>query len=129
MIVAQASFGPFYRIEQLILTSAWASGSGARAQSGRAPIVTDANIQLLFDMQVGHITCSNYCCSFEPVESLRGAHGFRIESQHRLRMSALRNKLSRCVRVCMMEYDLVCNQASEAFWAHSASLHVLVLSG
>ena len=58
---AQASFGPFYRIEQLILTSARASGADERTQSGRTPIVTDANIQLLFDMQVGHKDTYHIC--------------------------------------------------------------------
>ncbi len=37
----QASFGPFYRIEQLIVST----------KDPGAPIVTDANIRLLFEMQ------------------------------------------------------------------------------
>lgn len=43
----QAAFGEFYRIEQLILSTTQ-PGSSA---TGQAPIVSDANIRLLFAMQ------------------------------------------------------------------------------
>ena len=47
----QEAFGPFYRIEQLLLTTQ-ASGRGRYTTPGGLPaILTDANIQLLFDMQ------------------------------------------------------------------------------
>ena len=41
---AQAAFGPFYRIEQLIISSQSSDGDGD-------PILTDANVKLLFDIQ------------------------------------------------------------------------------
>ena len=50
----QASFGPFYRIEQLILSTVPRSRGShvTRAQpEPLPPIVTDANIRLLFAMQ------------------------------------------------------------------------------
>lgn len=48
---AQASFGPFYRITQLILTTTPAANSTFVAPSGLPAIVTDAHIRLLFGMQ------------------------------------------------------------------------------
>ena len=51
----QASFGPFYRIEQLILSTVPRSEGGhfthAQPPEPLPPIVTDANIRLLFAMQ------------------------------------------------------------------------------
>ena len=43
---AQAAFGPFYRIEQLIISTQ--SGDSSNASD---PILTDANIKLLFNIQ------------------------------------------------------------------------------
>ena len=42
----QAAFGPFMRIEQLIISTVPSASSGALP-----PIVTDDNIKLLFDIQ------------------------------------------------------------------------------
>jgi Niemann-Pick C1 protein len=47
----EASFGPFYRVTQLIVSTTPASKSPYVAPSGLPSVVTDANIQLLFDMQ------------------------------------------------------------------------------
>jgi Niemann-Pick C1 protein len=47
----EASFGPFYRVEQLILTTTADSASKYVTQSGLPSIVTEANIRLLFDIQ------------------------------------------------------------------------------
>ena len=54
---AQASFGAFYRIEQLILTTLPPDGAAGAGQPERPPIVTDANIRLLFDMQARAAGC------------------------------------------------------------------------
>ena len=48
---AQASFGPFYRIEQLILSTTPAAQAPYQTPSGLPAILTDANIKLLFQMQ------------------------------------------------------------------------------
>ena len=48
---AQAAFGPFYRIEQLILSTTPAAQSPYQSPSGLPAILTDANIKLLFQMQ------------------------------------------------------------------------------
>lgn len=48
---AQESFGPFYRIEQLLLTTLPQGKSRYTTPDGLPAIVTDANIELLFDMQ------------------------------------------------------------------------------
>jgi Niemann-Pick C1 protein len=48
---AQAAFGPFYRIEQLILSTTPAAQSPYQSPSGLPAILTDANIKLLFRMQ------------------------------------------------------------------------------
>ena len=48
---AQASFGPFYRIEQLILSTTPAAQAPYQTPSGLPAILTDANIRLLFQMQ------------------------------------------------------------------------------
>lgn len=48
---AQASFGPFYRIEQLILSTTPAAQAPYQSPSGLPAILTDANIRLLFQMQ------------------------------------------------------------------------------
>ena len=50
-MAAQAAFGPFYRIEQLILSTTPAAQSPYQSPSGLAAILTDANIKLLFQMQ------------------------------------------------------------------------------
>jgi Niemann-Pick C1 protein len=48
----EASFGPFYRVAQLILSTTPSSASNfTSAANGLPSIVTDANIRLLFDMQ------------------------------------------------------------------------------
>ncbi|KAI3436838.1 hypothetical protein D9Q98_006248 [Chlorella vulgaris] len=47
----EVSFGPFYRITQLILTTTPAANSSFTSPSGLPAIVTDANIRLLFDLQ------------------------------------------------------------------------------
>lgn len=47
----QASFGPFYRIEQLILSTTPAAQAQYMTPSGLPAILTDANIRLLFRMQ------------------------------------------------------------------------------
>lgn len=48
----EASFGPFYRVEQLILSTTPDSNSTYNSSdSGLPSIVTDANIRLLFAMQ------------------------------------------------------------------------------
>ncbi len=47
----ESSFGPFYRVEQLILTTTPDAPSPFVAPDGRPAVVTDANIRLLFDMQ------------------------------------------------------------------------------
>ncbi|KAL4457923.1 hypothetical protein ABPG75_012788 [Micractinium tetrahymenae] len=47
----EASFGPFYRITQLILTTTPAANSSVTTPSGLPAIVTDAHIRLLFDVQ------------------------------------------------------------------------------
>jgi Niemann-Pick C1 protein len=47
----QESFGAFYRIEQLILSTTPKAASQCTAQSGLPAIVTDENIKLLFRMQ------------------------------------------------------------------------------
>ena len=44
--MSQDAFGPFMRVEQLIISTAPSDGSGAAV-----PIVSDSNIKLLFDMQ------------------------------------------------------------------------------
>ena len=49
--VLQESFGAFYRIEQLILSTTPKATSQYIAPSGLPSIVTDANIKLLFRMQ------------------------------------------------------------------------------
>ena len=47
----QAAFGPFYRIEQLILSTTPAAQSPYQTLSGLPSILTDSNIRLLFQMQ------------------------------------------------------------------------------
>lgn len=47
----QESFGPFYRIEQLVLSTTGDTKSQFTLPSGQPSIVTDANIKLLFSMQ------------------------------------------------------------------------------
>jgi hypothetical protein len=48
----EAAFGPFYRVTQLIVSTTPASASNyTNPVSGLPSIVTDANIQLLFQMQ------------------------------------------------------------------------------
>ncbi|KAF8057679.1 NPC1 [Scenedesmus sp. PABB004] len=47
----EASFGPFYRVAQLILATTPAAASNFTSQSGLPGIVTPGNIALLFDMQ------------------------------------------------------------------------------
>jgi Niemann-Pick C1 protein len=47
----EASFGPFYRVAQLIISTTPDSASNYTASSGLPAIVSDANIRLLFDMQ------------------------------------------------------------------------------
>lgn len=47
----EASFGPFYRVSQLILSTTPQSNGSYISTTGLPAIVTDANIQLLFDMQ------------------------------------------------------------------------------
>lgn len=47
----EASFGPFYRVAQLILSTTPDSNSSYISSGGMPGIVTDANIMLLFDMQ------------------------------------------------------------------------------
>ena len=47
----EASFGPFYRVSQLILSTTPSSLSNFTSAGGLPSIVTDANIRLLFDMQ------------------------------------------------------------------------------
>lgn len=47
----EASFGPFYRVEQLIVSTTPDSQSPYVSTSGLPSIVTDANINLLFAMQ------------------------------------------------------------------------------
>ena len=47
----QATFGPFYRIEQLILSTTPAAQAPYQSPSGLPAILTDANIRLLFQMQ------------------------------------------------------------------------------
>ncbi|KAJ9512509.1 hypothetical protein QJQ45_018994, partial [Haematococcus lacustris] len=58
----EAAFGPFYRIQQLILTTSMDSdGAAGSADPGRRPpILTPANIELLFAMQqlVDNLTAS-----------------------------------------------------------------------
>lgn len=59
----QASFGAFYRIEQLILsTTPRAEGHYTSAESGLPSIVSDANIRLLFAVQ-GQVKTSACCLS------------------------------------------------------------------
>lgn len=58
----EASFGPFYRVEQLILTTTPRAASNFTTPGGLPAVVTDANIRLLFDMQ-------------ELVDSISGAGG------------------------------------------------------
>jgi hypothetical protein len=71
----QASFGPFYRIEQLILsTQPRPAGRGHITHADPEelpPIVTDANIRLLFAMQAQVSTAVApvhhlLCCSPTP---------------------------------------------------------------
>ena len=50
-MVMQATFGPFYRIEQLILSTTPAAQAPYQSPSGLPAILTDANIRLLFQMQ------------------------------------------------------------------------------
>ena len=50
-MVLQATFGPFYRIEQLILSTTPAAQAPYQSPSGMPAILTDANIRLLFQMQ------------------------------------------------------------------------------
>eukprot|EP00879_Flechtneria_rotunda_P032935 GHRR01036419.1.p1 GENE.GHRR01036419.1~~GHRR01036419.1.p1 ORF type:complete len:106 (-),score=25.19 GHRR01036419.1:250-567(-) len=47
----EASFGPFYRVSQLILSTTLQSQSKYISTSGLPAIVTDDNILLLFQMQ------------------------------------------------------------------------------
>jgi Niemann-Pick C1 protein len=47
----EASFGPFYRVAQLIVSTTPASVSKYQAPSGLPAVVTDANLQLMFAMQ------------------------------------------------------------------------------
>ena len=47
----QAAFGPFYRIEQLILSTTPAAQAPYQTPSGLPAILTDANIRLLFQIQ------------------------------------------------------------------------------
>jgi Niemann-Pick C1 protein len=47
----QASFGPFYRIEQLLLTTLPRGRGRYTTPDGLPAIVTDDNIELLFDIQ------------------------------------------------------------------------------
>jgi Niemann-Pick C1 protein len=47
----EASFGPFYRVSQLILSTTAESNGSYVSTSGMPGIVTDDNIRLLFDMQ------------------------------------------------------------------------------
>lgn len=47
----QASFGPFYRIEQLLLTTLPHGRGRYTTPDGLPAIVTDDNIELLFDIQ------------------------------------------------------------------------------
>ena len=48
---SQASFGPFYRIEQLLLTTLPHGRGRYTTPDGLPAIVTDDNIELLFDIQ------------------------------------------------------------------------------
>lgn len=59
--LAQAAFGPFYRIEQLIISTQ--PGDGGNASDA---ILTDANIKLLFDIQA-------------EVDSLRASDSVRLQ--------------------------------------------------
>jgi hypothetical protein len=47
----EASFGPFYRVEQLLLSTTPASAANFTSASGLPAIVTPDNIELLFSMQ------------------------------------------------------------------------------
>jgi Niemann-Pick C1 protein len=47
----EASFGPFYRVAQIIISTTPTSNSTYISRTGLPSIVTDANIRLLFDMQ------------------------------------------------------------------------------
>lgn len=47
----EASFGPFYRVSQIIISTTPSSASNYTSTTGLPSIVTDANIRLLFDMQ------------------------------------------------------------------------------
>jgi Niemann-Pick C1 protein len=47
----EASFGPFYRVSQLILSTTATSNGSYVSTSGMPGVVTDDNIRLLFDMQ------------------------------------------------------------------------------
>lgn len=47
----EASFGPFYRVAQIIISTTPTSNSTYISTTGLPSIVTDANIRLLFDMQ------------------------------------------------------------------------------
>ena len=66
---AQASFGAFYRIEQLILTTLPPDGAAGAGQPERPSIVTDANIRLLFDMQARAAGCHPVSCTLYPIPS------------------------------------------------------------
>jgi len=47
----ESSFGPFYRVSQIIISTTPSSASNYTSTTGLPSIVTDANIRLLFDMQ------------------------------------------------------------------------------
>lgn len=63
----QAAFGPFMRIEQLIISSI--PGGASDSQS---PIVTDANIRLLFDIQAEVDKLSAPVAVSDPATRLHG---------------------------------------------------------
>jgi hypothetical protein len=47
----ESSFGPFYRVAQIIISTTPDSRSNYTSTTGLPSIVTDANIRLMFDMQ------------------------------------------------------------------------------
>lgn len=47
----ESSFGPFYRVTQIIIHTTPQSTSDFTSTTGLPAIVTDAHIRLLFDMQ------------------------------------------------------------------------------
>lgn len=48
---AQSAFGPFYRVEQLLLSTTQTSSGRYRTPGGLPSILNDDRIQLLFEMQ------------------------------------------------------------------------------